>query len=138
MKVCNLSSGSDGNLTYIESNGTKILVDIGLSCKETETRLGILGVSGQEINAILITHEHSDHIKGLEVFANRYRTPVFLVFRPRKGVWVVTHTDSSIEMKDFPTFGCPHRRNTPFPISLSTSISRAANWRSKSSSARMA
>ena len=78
MRVCNLSSGSDGNLTYIESNGTKILVDIGLSCKETETRLGILGVSGQEINAILITHEHSDHIKGLEVFANKYRTPVFV------------------------------------------------------------
>lgn len=78
MKICNLSSGSDGNLTYIESSSAKLLVDIGLSCKETETRLKLLGVEPCQIDAILITHEHNDHIKGLEVFAKKHKTAVFV------------------------------------------------------------
>lgn len=78
MKVCNLSSGSDGNSTYVESETTRVLVDIGLSCKEIELRLGFLKVDPSSIDAILITHEHSDHIKGLEVFAHRYGTKVFV------------------------------------------------------------
>ena len=78
MKVCNLSSGSDGNATYIESSTTKILVDAGLSCKELENRLALLGVLGSDITAILVTHEHSDHIKGIDVFASRYNTKIFV------------------------------------------------------------
>lgn len=77
MRAVNLSSGSDGNLTYIESENAKILIDIGLSCKETEKRLSLLGVQGDQIDAILITHEHSDHIKGLDVFASKYKTRVY-------------------------------------------------------------
>ena len=77
MRAVNLSSGSDGNLTYIETDSAKILVDIGLSCKETEKRLALLGVSGNQIDAILITHEHSDHIKGLDVFASKFNTNVY-------------------------------------------------------------
>lgn len=78
MRVCNLSSGSDGNLTYIECENAKILVDIGLSCREVEMRLRFLNVEPSDIDAILITHEHSDHIKGLEVFASRYKTMVYV------------------------------------------------------------
>lgn len=78
MKVCNLSSGSDGNATYIESSTTKILVDCGLSCKEIEKRLALLGVSGADIDAILVTHEHSDHIKGIDVFAGKFGTRIFV------------------------------------------------------------
>ncbi len=78
MRVCNLSSGSDGNLTYLETDNTKILVDIGLSCAETCKRLQLLNVQPQEIDAILITHEHSDHIKGLDVFASKYKTKVYV------------------------------------------------------------
>lgn len=78
MKVCNLSSGSDGNVTYIESPTTKILVDAGLSCKEIETRLGRLNVNADDITAILITHEHSDHIKGLDVFASKHKASIFV------------------------------------------------------------
>ena len=77
MRAVNLSFGSDGNLTYIETASAKILVDIGLSCKETEKRLALLGISGSQIDAILITHEHSDHIKGLDVFASKYNTNVY-------------------------------------------------------------
>ena len=78
MRVCNISSGSDGNITYIETQTTKILVDIGLSCKETEKRLNLLKVAPESVDAILISHEHSDHIKGLENFANKYKTKVFV------------------------------------------------------------
>ncbi len=84
MKVINLSSGSDGNLTYIESENSRILVDVGLSCKETEKRLELLNVSGNDIDAILITHEHSDHIKGVDVFSKKYNLPVYA----HNDVWV--------------------------------------------------
>ncbi len=78
MRVCNLSSGSDGNLTYLETDNAKILIDIGLSCAETIKRLKLLNVQPQDIDAILITHEHSDHIKGLDIFASKYKTKVYI------------------------------------------------------------
>lgn len=77
MKVINLSSGSDGNLTYIESERSRILLDDGLSCKETEKRLSLLGVSGRDLDGIVLTHEHADHIKGVDVFSSKYNLPVF-------------------------------------------------------------
>lgn len=78
MRVCNLSSGSDGNCTYVETDKVKVLVDIGLCAKEIEKRLKLLGVEPKDINAILISHEHSDHIRGLDVFASRYKTKVYV------------------------------------------------------------
>lgn len=77
MRICNLASGSKGNMTYIEVGNTKCLVDVGLTCKGAEERLKLLGVAPQQLDAILITHEHSDHIKGLELLATKYGIPVF-------------------------------------------------------------
>lgn len=77
MRIINLSSGSDGNLTYVETENSRILVDDGLSCKETEARLALLGVKGSDIDGIIITHEHSDHIKGVNVFSKKYEIPVY-------------------------------------------------------------
>lgn len=77
MRVINLSSGSDGNLTYIETDNTKILVDDGLSCKETQNRLSLIGVDGNQIDGIVITHEHKDHIKGVDVFSRKYNIPIY-------------------------------------------------------------
>ena len=77
MKIVNLSSGSEGNLTYIESENAKILVDAGLSCKEIELRLSLLNVKGNEIDGILVSHEHSDHIKGINVFSSKFNTKVY-------------------------------------------------------------
>lgn len=86
MRVCNLSSGSDGNLTYIETLNAKILLDAGLSASEITKRLALLRVTPEEINAILITHEHCDHIKGLDVFASKYHTKVYV---HNKGLWAL-------------------------------------------------
>lgn len=78
MRICNLGSGSDGNLTYIETAGSKVLLDAGLSATEIKKRLELLSVLPEEIDAILITHEHSDHIKGLDVFASKHKTKVYV------------------------------------------------------------
>ena len=84
MRVINLASGSDGNLTYIETDDQKILLDMGLSCAETEKRLALINIKPNEINAIVVSHEHSDHIKGIDVFSNKYSTPVFA----HEKVWI--------------------------------------------------
>ena len=81
MRICNLSSGSKGNLTYVESGNTKALVDIGLSMKETIKRLNLLGVLPEEINAIFVTHEHIDHIKGISSFSAKYSTPIYVHYK---------------------------------------------------------
>ena len=78
MKVVVLSSGSKGNTTYIESGDTKILIDLGNSCKYVKEKLDIIGVEAKDIDAIFLTHTHADHIKGLKVFTKRFGTKVYL------------------------------------------------------------
>lgn len=84
MRVINLASGSDGNVTYIESDDQKILLDDGLSCAETVKRLELIGVKPNQINSIILTHEHSDHIKGVDVFSSKYNIPVYA----HQDVWI--------------------------------------------------
>jgi phosphoribosyl 1,2-cyclic phosphodiesterase len=78
LRVTVLGSGSSGNSTLLESGGSGILVDAGFSCREIEQRLRIIGFSPDKIKAILVTHEHVDHIKGVEVFSKKHRVPVYL------------------------------------------------------------
>jgi phosphoribosyl 1,2-cyclic phosphodiesterase len=73
-----LASGSKGNLTWLENDGTAILIDAGLSAKQCEKRIFDAGKDIRSVSAILISHEHSDHIKGLRVLANRYGIRVYL------------------------------------------------------------
>ena len=77
MRVIILSSGSKGNTTYVETETTRILIDIGNSCKYVKERLNELNIDPKSIDGILITHTHKDHIKGLEVFCKQYGTKVF-------------------------------------------------------------
>lgn len=78
MRVKVLSSGSKGNTTYIECDNTKILIDIGNSCKYVVNKLKEFGINGNDIDAVLITHTHSDHIKGLKVFANKFNPLIYV------------------------------------------------------------
>ena len=77
MKVVVLSSGSKGNTTYVETETTRMLIDIGNSCKYVKERLKELNIDPKSIDGILITHTHKDHIKGLEVFTKQYGTKVY-------------------------------------------------------------
>ncbi len=76
-KVSQLFSGSSGNSIYISSGNAKFLVDAGVSAKKLEKGLNDIDVAPDEIDALFITHEHIDHIKGMRVFASRYNIPVF-------------------------------------------------------------
>ncbi len=78
MKFTVLGSGSTGNSVLISTEKTKVLVDVGLSAKETLRRLALVGVDFSELDAILITHEHSDHAGGLRVLLNTVNCPVFI------------------------------------------------------------
>jgi len=73
-----LASGSKGNCTLISSAGTRLLVDAGLSCRELLRRMMLCGESPVNLNAILITHEHTDHVSGLHVLAKRLKIPVYM------------------------------------------------------------
>lgn len=77
MRLCSIASGSSGNCIYIGSGDTDILVDAGISGKRVEQGLNTIGLTGSDINAILITHEHSDHICGLGVLARRFGVPIY-------------------------------------------------------------
>ncbi len=77
MKFYTLASGSSGNAAYLLANGTKILIDCGMSGKKLEEAMNAIGEAASELSAILITHEHSDHIKGAGVMARRYKLPIY-------------------------------------------------------------
>jgi len=78
MKVSVLSSGSKGNTTYIQTDNTKLLIDIGNTSKYVKEKLEDFGVKPEDLDAILITHTHIDHVKGLKVFKKKYNVPVYI------------------------------------------------------------
>ncbi|MGQ7855622.1 MBL fold metallo-hydrolase [Pedobacter sp. WC2501] len=73
-----INSGSNGNCYYIGNDNEAVLVDIGLTCKEVEIRMNRLGLPISKVKAVFISHEHSDHIKGVAVFAKKYKLPVYI------------------------------------------------------------
>jgi len=77
MEISVLSSGSSGNCFYIENKNNAILVDCGISCKQINERLNFIGKSPEKIKGIFITHEHTDHIKGVDVFARNFNVPIY-------------------------------------------------------------
>ncbi len=78
VKVCSLSSGSKGNTFFIKTGSDVFLIDAGISCKQICLRLEEIGCSYREIKGIFITHEHSDHIRGLSVFLKKHPVQVFI------------------------------------------------------------
>lgn len=78
MQFASLGSGSRGNATLIEAGSTLVMVDCGFSCRETERRMRRLGRSPEQLAAVLVTHEHADHIRGVAVLARKYGLPVWL------------------------------------------------------------
>jgi phosphoribosyl 1,2-cyclic phosphodiesterase len=93
---CPLASGSKGNCLYFSAGGSKILIDAGLSGRQTRLRLAEIGVELEEIDAIMISHEHTDHIAGLKMLALRMGIPVLANAETAKGIY---HT-----LKECPKF----------------------------------
>ena len=78
MRICLLASGSKGNSLLVESGQTRILIDAGLSARELRKRLALVGVDAESLNALLITHEHTDHVRGLGPLVRQLDLPVYL------------------------------------------------------------
>lgn len=79
VRVCLLASGSRGNATLIEADGCRVLIDAGLSAREINRRLGEIGLCADDLDALLITHEHRDHVGGIGPLARRHHLPVYIV-----------------------------------------------------------
>lgn len=78
MRVCLLASGSKGNSIYVEAGGSRLLIDAGLSAAELLRRLGSVGAESEKLDAILITHEHSDHVRGTGTLARKLKIPLLV------------------------------------------------------------
>ena len=121
MKFCVLCSGSKGNATYIESGGTRILIDAGMSGVELQKRLAAIGVELPAVDAILVTHEHNDHVQSVGVLSRRGKIPVYANSATFSAAAKVTK--KLFSYNEFETGGSFHFRNLeihPFSISHDT------------------
>lgn len=121
-----LASGSNGNSYYIAKGNTSILIDAGINSKHLHLRMASLGINPASINAIFITHEHTDHISGLSVFLKRYQIPVYLT----EGTYVSSRLqlpnylvnfikpNSVINLADFSVYGIPKYHDAQEPCSF--------------------
>ena len=80
MRFASIGSGSEGNGLVVEAGGTRILIDCGFGVRDTAKRLARIGVTPDSLSAIVVTHEHSDHVGGVPAFAARHGIPVWLTF----------------------------------------------------------
>ncbi|MET0638343.1 MAG: MBL fold metallo-hydrolase [Chitinophagaceae bacterium] len=85
LQIASLNSGSNGNCYYIGNGQEAILVDTGISLRETERRMGRLGLDPGQVKAIFISHEHSDHVTGLPGISKKYQLPVYITSATLKG-----------------------------------------------------
>src|ERR1700690_818763 len=76
--ITSLNSGSNGNCYYVGNEHEAVLIDAGISCRETEKRILRLGLSMRLVKAIFVTHEHSDHINGVPMLAKKHKLPVYI------------------------------------------------------------
>jgi len=122
VRYCSLGSGSKGNGTLIEQGQTRLLVDCGFSLRSTEQRLRQAGLKGEQLTAILVTHEHSDHIQGVAKLARRYELPVYLTpgtgyaLREEEGLdlrWLDLNTRVVIDELEVSPIAVPHDAREP-------------------------
>src|SRR5205085_3314429 len=76
--ITSLNSGSNGNCYYVGNDREAVLVDAGISCREIDKRMKRLGLSMQKVKAVFISHEHTDHIRGIYSLVKKYQLPVYI------------------------------------------------------------
>jgi len=148
IKLCVLASGSSGNCTFISTGKTRILIDAGLSARRTASRLADIGENIEDLDAICVTHEHTDHIAGLRVLQKKYDLPIYANAGTLTGIRVAKQggevacrqftTGSKFEIGEFvlDPFAVPHDAYDPVgfvvhggtnAIGVATDIGRVTN-----------
>ncbi len=101
LEVTALNSGSNGNCYYVGNEKEAILVDVGISCREVERRLKRLELSISRIKAIFVSHEHSDHIRGIRVLSKKYHLPVYITPRTLANARLNPESPNFIPLRSF-------------------------------------
>ncbi|KAA9042288.1 MBL fold metallo-hydrolase [Ginsengibacter hankyongi] len=113
--VTSLNSGSNGNCYYVGTENEAVLIDAGISCREVEKRMKRLNLSMKKVKAVFVSHEHSDHIKGVEVLSKKYQVPVYITAATllNAGLTLEKHLIMTFSQHKFITIGSI--TITPFP-----------------------
>lgn len=130
MKVCSIASGSSGNCIYVETKNTKLLIDSGLSGKTITQSLDTIGTKGNDLDGILVTHDHNDHVCGVGILSRKYDIPIYANFATWEEIKdkigkvkeknIKYFEDKPFEIKDFfiEPFSIPHDACDPVGFSL--------------------
>lgn len=126
MQYAALASGSNGNSYYIANGQDAVLIDVGINTKHMELRMAKLAINPASISAIFITHEHSDHIRGLSVFCKRYQIPVYITAGSYKGSRLhlpdhlvnIILPNAKIEIGTLQVYGIPKYHDAQEPCSF--------------------
>jgi phosphoribosyl 1,2-cyclic phosphodiesterase len=116
MRFASLGSGSEGNALIVEVGQTRVMLDCGFGLAESVYRLERLGLQPEHITAIVITHEHSDHIGGAARFARKYRTPIWLTHGTLTWLAADVRRDLLHEIESHETFAIRDIQVQPFPV----------------------
>lgn len=116
MRVCLLASGSKGNAILVEVGGVRILVDAGLSAGEILRRLAAVGVEGTELDAVLISHEHTDHTRGAGTLARKLKIPVLVSYPTCREMHASLRKVEAVEFESGYPFAFRDLLIDPFPI----------------------
>ena len=127
--ITSLNSGSNGNCYYIGNKSEAVLIDAGISCRETEKRMKRLGLSLSTVKAIFISHEHADHISGVRVLSKKYQIPVYITPVTLRSAGIITEkhlirhfkTDQRMAIEGLSVFAFPksHDANDPHSFLIS-------------------
>ncbi|MGZ3847217.1 MAG: MBL fold metallo-hydrolase [Flavisolibacter sp.] len=113
--ISSLNSGSNGNCYYVGNDREAVLVDVGISCREVEKRMKRLNLSMQRVKAVFISHEHSDHIRGLHSLVKKYSLPVYITSTTLKFGRLYFQRDTTRSFTAHESIAIGDLRITPFP-----------------------
>lgn len=116
MRFASLGSGSEGNGLVVQAGGTCVMIDCGFGIRETTTRLARLGLAAEDITAIIVTHEHSDHVGGVPAFAARHGTPVWATWGTVTMAGRLAGIDKLIAFDSHDAFSVGALSIEPFPV----------------------
>jgi phosphoribosyl 1,2-cyclic phosphodiesterase len=115
VQICLLASGSKGNTAFVQCGETRLLIDAGLSSVEILRRLALIGVNGSDLHAILVSHDHTDHIKGAGTLARKLKIPVLASYPTRKAAESTFRKAAAVEFESGYSFAFRDLMIEPFP-----------------------